>query len=178
MKNDVVGELVMAMPGTRDAANLWQEEVARWATGGELEFKRSGWNPCIYWSRKLNVKMLLHGDDFMMVCGRESAEVMRKALMERFTVTVKVCGHGENEEREVRILNRVVRAVKGGWEYEADQRHAEMIVEELGLREAKGVGAPGEDEMKWEVEENDEELGDGEVREYRSVGGESELFVE
>ena len=34
IKEDVVGELVMAMPGTRDAANLWQEEVARWAKHG------------------------------------------------------------------------------------------------------------------------------------------------
>ena len=68
VRNDVVGELVMAMPGTRDAANLWQEEVARWAKQEELGFERSGWNPCIYWSRKWEVKMLLHGDDFMMVC--------------------------------------------------------------------------------------------------------------
>ena len=28
-EKDVVGELLRAMPGTRDAANLWQEEVAK-----------------------------------------------------------------------------------------------------------------------------------------------------
>jgi hypothetical protein len=107
----------------------------------------------------------------------EAAEVMKVKLMERFTVTVKVCGHGEGEEREVRILNRVVRAVAGGWEYEADQRHAEMIIAELGLKEAKGVGAPGGDEMKWEMEENDEDLGTEEVREYRSVGARSNYLA-
>ena len=170
VEEDVVGELMMAMPGTRDAANLWQEEVARWAKQEELGFARSGWNPCISWSRKLGVKMLLHGDDFMMVCGRKAAGVMESKLKERSTVTVKVCVHGEGEEREVRILNRVVRAVGGGWEYEADQRHAEIIAADLGLGEAKGVGAPGEDEAKWEEEENDDELEVQEVKGNRSVG--------
>ena len=67
---DVVGELMLAMPGTRDAANSWQEEVARWAKG--LGFERSKWNPCIYRHEKKNTRMLIHGDDFMMVCERET----------------------------------------------------------------------------------------------------------
>ena len=33
--------------------------------------------------RGRQVRMLLHGDDFMMVCGREAAEMMKVKLRER-----------------------------------------------------------------------------------------------
>ncbi len=39
------------------------------------------------------VKMMLHGDDCMMVCGRDEAAFMEVELKRRFTATVKVCGH-------------------------------------------------------------------------------------
>ena len=56
------------------------------------------------------------------------------------------------------MLNRVLRVGADGWEYEPDQRYAELIIEGMGLSSAKPVGTPGEDEKKWEEEENDEEL--------------------
>ena len=45
--------------------------------------------------------------------------------------------------KSVRVLNRVVTWGDKGLIYEADQRHAEIIVRDLGLRESKPVGAPG-----------------------------------
>ena len=36
------------------------------------------------------------------------------------------------EKQEARILNRIVRWTPQGWEYEADQRHAELIVKAMG----------------------------------------------
>ena len=36
------------------------------------------------------------------------------------------------EVREAIILNRIIRVTEGGWEYEADQRHADLIVKETG----------------------------------------------
>ena len=42
-----------------------------------------------------------------------------------------IAGHsdGEGVVREAKILNRIIRAVPTGWEYECDQRHAEIILE-------------------------------------------------
>ena len=39
---------------------------------------------------------------------------------------------------KVKILTTIVRATSEGWEYEPDQRHAEIIVQELGLEEYLG----------------------------------------
>ena len=45
---------------------------------------------------------------------------------------------------ETRVLNRIIRVTEDGWEYEADQRHADLIVEGLGLSQAKSALTPGE----------------------------------
>ena len=48
------------------------------------------------------------------------------------------------DEKSVRILNRVVTYTDDGIEWEADQRHAEIIVKQMGLGAgSKGVITPG-----------------------------------
>ena len=44
------------------------------------------------------------------------------------------------------MLNRVLAWGRDGIEYEADQRHADLVVDELGLKESKPVSAPGSKE--------------------------------
>ena len=44
----------------------------------------------------------------------------------------------------VRILNRIVSVGENGLEYEADQRHAEIVMRDLGVHEgSKGLSTPG-----------------------------------
>ena len=57
------------------------------------------------------------------------------------------------EGAEARLLNRVVRCTSEGWEVEPDQRHADMIVQELQLTGANGVTTPGENDTKEKMEE-------------------------
>ncbi len=58
--------------------------------------------------------------------------------------------------KEGQVLNRVIRWTPTGSEIEADPRHAELVVEQLGLRGAKAVSTPGI-EMRDESDEEDEE---------------------
>ncbi len=53
-------------------------------------------------------------------------------------------GPGNRQQKEAKILNRVIRFTNEGLEYEADPRHAEIIVNELGLRNCKPVNSPGD----------------------------------
>jgi len=46
-------------------------------------------------------------------------------------------GPGEEDDKEARVLNRIVRWTSEGLEYEADPRQGEKIVEELAFRTAK-----------------------------------------
>ena len=74
------------------------------------------------------------------------------------------------------VLNRFVRCTDSGLELDADLRHAELIVEQLGLTDTESVNTagvdqtvscaagededePGEEEEEEEEEEEDEEEG-------------------
>ena len=45
--------------------------------------------------------------------------------------------------KEGRALNIVLRITEDGWEYEPDQRHAELIIEDMHLKDANAVTTPG-----------------------------------
>ena len=78
-------------------------------------------------------------------------------------------GRGPEEVSEARVLNIIVRATRLGWEYEADQRHADIIIRELGLEEAKSVKTPGEEEQEWRQDEDDQEVVGKEATQFRGL---------
>ena len=88
----------------------------------------------------------MHGDDFASVGHRAALKWFLQKLESRFEIKTSVIGTGVGEVREARVLNRILRITELGWEYEPDQRHAEMIVEQLGLKDAKPVEIPTEEE--------------------------------
>ena len=123
----------------------------------------------IYIQITQDVQVFLHGDDVASVGNRASLQWFRQKLEGGFDIKTSVIGTGVREVREARVLNRILRITENGWEYEPDQRHAEMIVEQLGLKEAKAVETPTEVEKKWEAEENAQELKPDRSRVLRSV---------
>ena len=52
-------------------------------------------------------------------------------------------GLAKEDIREVKILNKIVRMTDLGVELEADPRHAELVVRELGLENCKPSKVPG-----------------------------------
>ena len=86
--------------------------------------------------------MFLHGDDFASVGHRAALKSFLPKLESRFEIKTSVIGTGVGEVREARVLNRILRIAELGWGYEPDQRHADMIVEQLGLKDAKAVETP------------------------------------
>ena len=52
-------------------------------------------------------------------------------------------GTGPEDLKEMRVLNRVVRVSDDGLLYEADPRHAEMLIRAFNLSDAKPVVTPG-----------------------------------
>ena len=70
----------------------------------------------------------------------------------------QVVGHSGEEGvvGEARILNRIVRATRDDWEHECDQRHSEIILGQLELKDAKPLGTPGIEDGTTAAEEEDE----------------------
>ena len=70
---------------------------------------------------------------------------MKDKLSVGFEITTTTVGANEKdgEVKEARILNRVIRVTREGWEYEADQRHADLIVQETGAASMGTLPHPG-----------------------------------
>ena len=56
----------------------------------------------------------------------------------------------------MRVLNRIARRTSSGYEWEADQRHAEILGTELGLAEgSKPLTVPGRKLTKEELDQEE-----------------------
>ena len=55
------------------------------------------------------------------------------------------------EAREARILKRIIRITEEGWECEADQIHADLIVQETGAEKMSCLTHPGGDSISWRL---------------------------
>ena len=60
---DLCGELVMSLYGTRDAAFNWEESYSRFLM--ELGIKRGKASPCHFFRPVTGLMILVHGDDFV-----------------------------------------------------------------------------------------------------------------
>ena len=89
----------------------------------------------------------MHGDDFCLAgCAADLLRV-RRAIDKAFLLKdVGTLGWEKGDDKEIKILSRVVRivAASGGKEagisYEADPRHAELLVAMLGDKARGGAG--------------------------------------
>lgn len=93
--------------------------------------------------------MVVHGEDFTVGGYNGDLDWFCNKIRERFDVEVWArLGGGKDDDKEVRIWNRIVEWVNGqGLWYEPDQRHAEITIRKLGLQgESKSVVTPGVEE--------------------------------
>jgi len=158
------GRLKRCLYGTRDAPARWEAFLAK-------ELKRHGFvqgqaSPCCFKHCQRDIQCVVHGDDFVFGGVDHDLSWVQARMQESFLIkVVGKLGDGPKDDREVRVLNRVVRWTSEGIIYEADPRHAELLVRDL---EAKGVSVktPGAKEEK--SEEADEPLGGEETSMFRS----------
>ena len=113
----------------------------------EWGFRQCRYNPCVFTHYEKGIRCLVHGDDFVCLAATDQLEWMRERLRARFEVKTSMIGRKEagGEAQEARILNRVIRVTQNGWEYEADQRHCDLIIRETGADKLSGLTHPGGD---------------------------------
>jgi hypothetical protein len=128
------GMLLKSMYGTRDAAQNW--ECSYVGAMIEMGFKRGVAIPCLFHNEEWNVRVAVHGDDFTTLGSEEGLNWFQKEVKRKFEVKVRGrIGPGNNDEKEIRLLNRVFEWKDEGIYVEADQRHAEILVKDLGFKE-------------------------------------------
>ena len=76
------GKLNMSMYGTRDAAQNWEHMYTEWLESSG--FKRGVCNPCVFWNKGKNIRLVVHGDDFTLLNASADLDVCR-AIMKNNT---------------------------------------------------------------------------------------------
>ena len=75
---------------------------------------------------------------------------------------------GKDHQQEGKVLNCIIRCTEADWEIGADPRHAELVVEQLGIAD-RVVSTPGVSGIDEEEEDGDVPLEGGDITRYRGV---------
>ena len=139
------GRLLRSLYGTQDASNIWQQDYTKLLLSGGWKPGRS--NPSLFYSKATEGRGLCHGDDLMILADDDTLAEFDKLLRSRYDVKrTGALGFDPGDDHEVVMLNRVLRATTiDGEEFieiEADSRHAELIVQKLGLTTATAAATP------------------------------------
>ncbi len=133
-------ELDFSMYGTRDAAANWQRKCTE--VMKQKGFRQGKASPCHFWHPTRDIKTMIHGDDFVSVGEVHHLSWLEAALNSEFTIKTSRIDLRRGSDRELRVLNRVIRIGEHGLEYEADPRQAELIVREAAVASVKDVATP------------------------------------
>ena len=90
------------------------------------------------------MRAVIHGDDFTLLGDKENLMWFRSQVSKRFEAKFRgMIGPEKNDSKEITILNRTVRWTARGIEYEADKRHVEIALQQVGIEsEGKAVSSP------------------------------------
>ena len=162
-----VGKLILFLYGTQDAAANWQETLS--VQLASLGFTRGAGYPCLFCHHDRGIWTLVHGDDYVSA-GRPGKLAWLKAELEKcYETKTQVVGPCESGMSEGKVLNRVLRWQPCGWELEADPRHCELVIEQLGLHKSKSLSTPGNVDDDRETEEDKVELAGRDVTRFRGL---------
>ena len=101
-------------------------------------------SPCCFHRAVDEVSCVVHGDDFTFEGPPEALQAVTQELRKVWLVKVRATlGPEPEDDKEVSILNRVIRWTEDALLYEADPRHVEKLLKEAGLECCKALNTPG-----------------------------------
>ena len=139
------GLLKKHMYGTRAAADGWQQEYSGFLKS--IGFSQGVACPCLFVLADRHLYISVHGDDFTTAGPKVEIDWFERLLEEKYELKKGGrLGPGDQDCKELTVLNRVLRWTDKGVEYEADPRQGERLLESLSLDGdgCKAVATPGQ----------------------------------
>ena len=101
------GKLCKAMYGTRGPAQNWEYEYVEQLE--KMGFRRGKATPCSFFMEARDLRVVVHGDDFTVLGTEEDLDWFRREISKAYEVKFRGrIGPGCNDQKSIRILNRVV----------------------------------------------------------------------
>ena len=141
-KDGMCGRLNFWLYGMRPASKGWESEYRRRLVS--LGFTAGRASPCCFHRDSDGVSCVVHGDDFTFEGEADALLGIPEALRNFWLIKVRgILGPDKTDDKEISILNRVVRWTEDGILYEADPRHVEKLLRDLGMENCKPLSTPG-----------------------------------
>ena len=135
-----VARLNLTLYGTRDAAQNWVKEYTTFLE--ECGFKTGLASPGNFEHVNRELQLTVHGDDFTVTGPTAGLQWMQRRMEQKYEIEAHYFGPESGMKDEIQILNRTLRWTKEGITYEADQRHAEIVIKEMNMKKANAVSTP------------------------------------
>ena len=148
---EACGELLYSMYGTRDAASNWEEEYSDFMT--TIGFKKGVACPCHFYNEKMDVRILVHGDDFFCTGTENQLRELVKLVLNKYEAKYELIGPAKHLESSTKVIGRHVTFTREGLEIEVDQKYVIESLESYGLLDSNPVVSPA---AKGKVESKEE----------------------
>ena len=109
----------------------------------EIGLRRGQASTCLYSEEARGISVSVHGDDVTVKASREDAEWVIRKFKEKYEIKTQMIGEAANLDKQLQILNKMVRWSSRGLWIEADPRHVKEVIRALGLEDASPVPTPG-----------------------------------
>ena len=164
-----VGRLRRWFFGMRPAASAWEEHYA--ANLKNEGYERGRAAPTGFTNKETGVRVVVWGDDFTFLWRERYLKETGAKMAEWYDIKIRgMMGPDAGDDKEIGILNRVVKWESDKLIYEADDKHVTNILFELGFDEnTKGLGMPTPKDYDAAGGEDDEGLDAHEARRYRRM---------
>ena len=137
-----LGKLMRCMYGTRDAGAIWEQCYVDCLVG--MGFAQGLGSPCCFYHTEWQISVVVHGDDFTALGTDASLDKYEAGLKKSFECKMRGrLGVEAHDTKEIRLLNRIIRITDQGLLYEADPRHAELLMKAMNLEQCRHVATPG-----------------------------------
>ena len=169
------GKLRRWLYGMRGAAQGWERDYQMKMSGVGFVVGKSA--PTVFAHSDRELRCVVHGDDFTFVGKVEDLKWISDKMQEWYEVKIRgVVGPEAGDVKSIDILNRKVTWSQEGIVVEADEKHAQEIMKEMGLSMgSNGIGVPGK---RREAKESEEELNIAETRRFGGLAARANYLAQ
>lgn len=164
-------KLVRSMYGTQDASSIWQETYSRLVQEHGIEIGRA-W-PAIFYDPESDARFMVHGDDFVILGDEQAQKRIEHVLAKKFEYRVDGYIGPGCKSQVMTVLNRIIEydPETGSISYEADPKHAQLVIKGLDLDQSgvKSVATPSEKQKGEEAFDEHPPLDLERASKYRSL---------
>ena len=106
------GRLVYSLYGTRDAAQNWEREYTQCLE--EIGFRRGKSSPCTFYSKKLDCRTVVHGDDFTIVAQEHIIKYVAGKMSKRYKLKLRgILGPDRCGDKDGHHMGSAMKGIRG-----------------------------------------------------------------